>query len=274
MLSAIELYKLKDKTFGEKVVWLRKHKCKNDTGSMTTKELAAEIGLGSSSTIFNLEHLKDGKSCKLSTIIDVADYFDVSIDWLLSRPNVGNAYCDLNSVCNYTGLNGDAIDYIANKKTDYCFKVFIEFLIDYAKNHKGFINSLSFLRKSALQYHSEIEFQNILSNYYEHDNLSDENKKALYKLYKGNQNIPPTKTQLYILASLKSDYNSTKYEISEKIRDILNEYSTSNIINENSNQYFPYSEFQDDETKLLNSDYIANLKEKIKEGEENEEKES
>lgn len=204
-----------------------------------------------------------------------AKYFNVSTDYLLGltdaptpiKTDEGKA---VRVASDFTGLNGDAINYIANKKTDYNFKVFIEFLIDYAKKHKGFVNGLSFLRNAASTYHSEIEFQNVLSNYYEQDNLSDENKKALYKLYKGNENIPPTKTQLYILASLKSDYNSTKYELSENIRDIINEYSTSKIVNEETNDYFPYATFKADETKMLNSDYIEALKSEIKEGKSNE----
>lgn len=205
--------------------------------------------------IVTIEYLKKYAKC-----------FEVSSDYLLGLSDAPTSDKDLQFICDYTGLSADAIDYISNKNTDYNFKVFIEFVIDYAKRHKSFVNSLSFLRKSAVAYHSEIEFQNVLSNYYEQDNLSDENKKALYKLYKGNENIPPTKTQLYILSSLKSDYNSTKYELSENIRDIVNEYSTSKIVNEETNAYYPYAAFKADETKMLNSNYFENLKSEIKGG--------
>lgn len=234
---------------------------------ISQSEIAADIGV-SRQTVS--EYLLGNTQPNAETIIKIAKKFEVSSDYLLGLSDAPTSDKDLQFICDYTGLSADAIDYISNKNTDYNFKVFIEFVIDYAKKHKSFVNSLSFLRKSAVAYHSEIEFQNVLSNYYEQDNLSDENKKALYKLYKGNENIPPTKTQLYILASLKSDYNSTKYELSENIRDIVNEYSTSKIINEKTNAYYSYAVFTDDETKMLNSNYIEYLKSKIKAGEDNE----
>ena len=269
MLSAIELYNLRDKTIGEKIVWLREHKSKDENGNycfFSSKKLAKELKMSPDT----LNRIEKSGNCTSEKLLDIADYFEVSIDWLLSRPNVGDAYCDLNSVCNYTGLSADAIDYISNKNTDYNFRVFIEFVIDYAKKHKSFVNSLSFLRNSAVAYHSEIEFHNVLSNFYEKGNLDDETKKELYILYKGNENVLSTKTQLFVLSSLKSDYNSTKYELSENIRDIVNEYSTSKIVNEKTNAYYSYAVFTDDETKMLNSNYIDYLKSKIKAGEDNE----
>lgn len=274
MLSATELYKLKDKTIGEKVKWLRENKSKDDNGnycSLTSQELAEQLGFGSSSTINRLEK---GCNCNLSTLIDVADYYEVSIDWLLSRPNVGEAYCDLKSVCEYTGLSVDTVDYISDKNTSYNFKLLIEFIVAYAKENYMFINSLNLVKSSAKTYQAQILTEKALMRVYEaNGEISDDIKSALYDVYKNDSIKLNDKEKMKIFAFLKNNYIADKYELSEIIKNILNEYSVSGLYADNYDEY-TFQDLKNDEKELGNSNYFYNMAKSLKEGETNEEKES
>ena len=45
----------------------------------------------------------------MSTIIDIANRFDVSIDWLCSRSTISDTDYNLNFVCDYLGLSESAV---------------------------------------------------------------------------------------------------------------------------------------------------------------------
>ena len=274
MFSTSELYKLKDFTIGEKIKWLREHKPKPDGGFMTTQDLATELHK-SSSTINKLENNAD---CKISTLIDVAEYFEVSIDWLLSRPKVSEAYCELHSVCKYTGLDVDTIDFLSDKNTERIFKEFIDFIVAYARENHLFINELDLIKQSAQMYQSQIFIEKALMRVYESNgNIDDDIKEALYKIYKNDILKQDDATRIKLFTILRSNYISDKYEFSERMKDIINEFSVSGLYTEQYDYDYSYDDLKNDEKALTNSKYFIQLSKqankKRKDGENDETKE-
>lgn len=110
-----DLSKINDYTRGKKVRWLRENMAINENDHYTgcsMDVLAKKLGI-SKSTLSSVEN--DG-DCKLDTIYEIADYFDVSIDWLCSRSKASNTDYDLNFVCDYTGLSNEAVNEFAKFK--------------------------------------------------------------------------------------------------------------------------------------------------------------
>lgn len=93
-------YQLNNLTMGEKIKHLREER------KLSLQKLADEIDVGKGT----LSNVENGSSCTLSTVIDIANYFDVSIDWLCSRSKVSDTDYDLNFVCDYTGLSEKAVE--------------------------------------------------------------------------------------------------------------------------------------------------------------------
>lgn len=109
--DSYELCQINHYTLGEKVRWLREHKTTDQTsrkGYMTSEALAKEIGIGAAT----LNSIENNKDCKLSTITEIAEYFDVSIDWLCSRSTVNTHDYDTNFICDYTGLSEHTVEYL------------------------------------------------------------------------------------------------------------------------------------------------------------------
>ena len=102
------LSRINDYTRGEKVRWLRENMaiCENGHYTGCSMDVLAKKLSISKSTLSSVEN--DG-DCKLDTIYTIADYFDISIDWLCSRSKAGDTNYDLNFVCEYTGLNENLI---------------------------------------------------------------------------------------------------------------------------------------------------------------------
>lgn len=109
------LYAINNYTLNEKIRWLRKNATHDQSkkGYLSSEALAEETGIA----IGTLNYLETGKKgakeekfdCKLSTIIEIADYFGVSIDWLCSRSNVSDTDYGINYICDYTGLSEEAV---------------------------------------------------------------------------------------------------------------------------------------------------------------------
>lgn len=94
------LYAINNYTMGEKIRYLREQQ------KLSLEKLAKEIGVAKG-TLSEIEN--DKRFGNLSTVIDLANYFDVSIDWLCSRSKISDTDYNLNYVCDYTGLSANAI---------------------------------------------------------------------------------------------------------------------------------------------------------------------
>lgn len=95
------LYAINNYTMGEKIRYLREQQ------KLSLEKLAKEIGVAKG-TLSEIEN--DNRLGNLSTIIDISNYFDVSIDWLCSRSKISDTDYDLNFVCDYTGLSNEAVN--------------------------------------------------------------------------------------------------------------------------------------------------------------------
>lgn len=219
MLSDVELYNLKDKTIGEKIKWLRGHKCKNDTGSMTSQELADVLDM-SPATINSLE--KSG-NCTSEKLLAVADYFDVSIDWLYSLPGVGKRYIDFNSVCNYTGLKPKTIQFFRDNQTNDGYKDTVDLI-------ECLVDKLSYSIDDCLAITDLRECTTALSLSCEYDDKITLNK--LEKQYEDFEN-------------LDESINGKKYKLSQLFNEVLDDYSVSNI------EDLTYNDLRFNKRKLL-----------------------
>lgn len=134
------IYEINHYTRGEKVRWLRKHRTKDNSkkGYMSSDVLAKEMNISSST----LNKIEKDEEINLSSIVAVADYFGVSIDWLCSLSNISAIDDKLKFVCDYTGLSESAVKTMKtlNDPLDHIFSgVPSEFtpIIDYLINDIG-----------------------------------------------------------------------------------------------------------------------------------------
>lgn len=108
-------------SFGDVLAELRQDK------GLYQKQLGELLNV-STSTISNYEtntHLPDYK-----TIVRIADYFEVSIDYLFGRTNFEFNYTTLNSIINNDMTTGDLINIIMNfdEKNLYSLLDYLELL--------------------------------------------------------------------------------------------------------------------------------------------------
>lgn len=199
MLSEVELYKLKDKTMGEKIRWLRQNKSKSKNGYMNTKDLAKVLEISSST----LNKAENGENCKVNTLLEIADYFEVSIDWLLSRKGVGEKYCDLYSVCKYTGLNENTIQFFNENKTDANYRNTVDFL-------EVLIDRLSY----------DIDYNFTFTDLKECTLVLSE-----LTYYDDNCSIVDIDNQVEKYKNIDESINGKKYKLSQLFNDVLDEYS-------------------------------------------------
>lgn len=89
--------------------------------------IAEEMGI----TRQSLAQYRDGNNIPDAlTLAKIADYFDVSADYLLGRTDVKSANVDLKAVCEYTGLSEKAINQLAtiNKKNNNAKDIISDFI--------------------------------------------------------------------------------------------------------------------------------------------------
>lgn len=238
---------------------------------ISQSEISADIGV-SRQTVS--EYLLGNTQPNAETIIKIAKKFEVSSDYLLGLSNAPTNDKDLQFICDYTGLSIDTVKYISEKNTSYNFKSFIEFIVAYAKENYMFINSLNLVKSSAKTYQAQILTEKALMRVYEaNGEISDDIKSALYDVYKNDSIKLNDKEKMKIFAFLKNNYIADKYELSEIIKNILNEYSVSGLYTDNYDEY-TFQDLKNDEKELGNSNYFYNMAKSLKEGETNEEKES
>lgn len=124
-------------SFGDVLAELRQDK------GLYQKQLGELLNV-STSTISNYEtntHLPDYK-----TIVRIADYFEVSIDYLFGRTNFEFNYTTLNSIINNDMTTGDLINIIMNfdEKNLYSLLDYLELLQLRQNDHPQYNKSFSY----------------------------------------------------------------------------------------------------------------------------------
>jgi len=217
----------------------------------------------------NGDTLPDSKA-----LINLSNFFNVSSDYLLGLSDVPTNNKDLQGVCEYTGLKKETIKTISDKDTSYIFSEFIDVLVAYVKENRSFINSLYLLKESTKRYQSSLIIEKLLSQKADNNTLNYEVKTALSQYIGGEYLRLEDKKRLLVLSQFKDSYIASKYGIYEKLTDILNNYSINGLYNLSSDEY-SYSELLNDEKVLENSKYHFDIfKSIVKEGKDNEQKES
>lgn len=143
------------------------------------------------------------------TLSRIADYFGVSVDWLLGRTQTETPDADMQAVCEYTGLSEDAIELI--KKEPRVSKV----LNTLSQHDKSIYNSLLFRFAVSLR-HVE----------------SEAVKVAAFVISE-----KPGKT--YVDASMKKDALSLAlFQFSELCRKIPDKFMSSDLLDIIDDQRF------------------------------------
>ena len=81
-----------------------------DSGK-TLKELATEIGV---SPAILSKYQNDFAEAGIDNVSKIANYFHVSLDWLIGLTTVRSPNVTVRKVCNYTGLSEKAVDFFHN----------------------------------------------------------------------------------------------------------------------------------------------------------------
>ena len=110
-------------TIGQRIRKLRDIKAEED-GHCTQAELGAALGV-TQNTVQKWEH--DMICLNSDKIVALADYFDVSCDYLLSRIKAKNH--DIQFICDYTGLSEESIEKLHSVYFDKQSKDLISHLI-------------------------------------------------------------------------------------------------------------------------------------------------
>lgn len=86
---------------------------------LTIKTLEKELGFGN-----GVIRRWNESSPSINSVIRVADYFNVSVDWLCGLSDAKSKDCEIADVCNYIGLDEDEIAILRNlKQTPYRHEV-------------------------------------------------------------------------------------------------------------------------------------------------------
>ena len=94
-------------TFAENITALRKKQNKK------RQEVADDLGISRSSLEY---YEKNKRKPDIEVLTKIADYYNVSADYLLGRTNAETTDKDLRFVCEYTGLNENAIMTLRNSE--------------------------------------------------------------------------------------------------------------------------------------------------------------
>lgn len=252
--SSMNLHEINNYTLNEKVRWLREnHPNAKDTskkGYMSTKVLAKKLDF-SEGTLNKLEKGSKNEDdsdgdYNLNTIIKVADFFNVSIDWLCSRSSVSDTDYDLNWVCDYTGLSEQAVKNLrdfpyenaTNKVRSDALDV-INFFFSFVPDTAGIDEYFKRFTRTVHRYNSNIK-ENI-----------NEKKKAVPIFQQRVEQLKADSSMDYIFPSdldqakkvnnLEKDFRYNGFELQDLARDFINDYSVieRKSYNEISNRYYP-----------------------------------
>lgn len=162
------------RTTGERVADLIKKN--NITYSDLTEYCNKNGAKCSNATISNIcNDIDKGYSCKLFRCI--ADFFDVSVDYLLCRTENTTKDEDLIFVCNYTGLNENAVKNLNEWTNKDFLNLPIEFTSYLILNGAVRLSELAFKYKANL-IHSVVAKENLLKL---SDSISQEEFETLAK---------------------------------------------------------------------------------------------
>lgn len=85
------------------------------TKKMTDTRIADEIGISKASLS---KYLNDNAEIGINSLVKIAEYFNVSFDYLLGFSDIKSPNVELKAVCEYTGLSEKAIQNIIKYKGD------------------------------------------------------------------------------------------------------------------------------------------------------------
>ena len=98
------------------------------------KEIADDLSINASD-LSRYCDTSEPKNPTIKNLIKIADYFNVSVDYLVCRSDVETDDERLKIACDYTGLSIDFIQFLHNNKgnIDELYKEYIAFELDLSK---------------------------------------------------------------------------------------------------------------------------------------------
>lgn len=194
--------KLNKIELGNRITKLRESKHK------TQSDIANLLELKSHQQVSYLENGNENRNMSLSQLITLAEYFNVSTDYLLGLSDAPTSDKDLQFICDYTGLNENTIQFFNASKTD----------TDYYKNTVAFIEVLV----DKLSY--DIEYNLTLTDLKECTNYL-----SLISSFDDKCSIKDIDSQIEKYKDIDESINGKKYKLNQLFNDVLDEYSISDI---------------------------------------------
>ncbi|KAF5077565.1 helix-turn-helix protein [anaerobic digester metagenome] len=146
------------------------------------KQLSLELGIPSGSLS---KYQNDAAEPGINNLYKIAEYFNVSTDYLLGLSNVKSFDLDIKAISEKTGLSDDAVQILANFSTE-------------KKDIVNIINFLIELEKPWLEFNQFIE-EPFCGLYIDGDNFTEEGiehgnkykkiQDAIFEMHKSNTNI-------------------------------------------------------------------------------------
>lgn len=216
----------------------------------TQEEIANYCGIQRQS----VAQWKDGKTKPdILSLCKIAQYFNVSADYLLGLSDVSTTDTNLKSVCEYTGLNEKSVNFF-NECKDYWFegrglKEFIEFLIEEFETEGSQIyqNDLFSLVTDAIY----IEDMEQIINQYKNNNLT--NIIRTEHVAGGTLKFNWFDT----VKNRETDLKSYKYELLQMLIDFVETFSTYVCLKHRNYTFDDYKKIKEEYQKVVNL-YLSN----------------
>lgn len=196
---------------------------------ITQEELAKKAGCSRQA----VSQYMDGSSVpNVDKLLGIADYFGVSIDYLLGRENKPNEKELINQICDYTGLSEEAIQFLSYNKALYNYS-FIDFispanLIDYLLKDSFIIKGMADRAEkyrasltSSIEWQQLVVYQNVAYDSAIDTDLKDCVDGAEYQFIRESSKIlRAIEDQLYKVYNYKETENLLKDIIRQEIFEL------------------------------------------------------
>ena len=111
------------KTFADRLSDLIEEK---KAAGLSHNEICEQAGVGSGAMS---DWLSDNKTANIDSLGKLANYFNVSADWMLGLSNDRDFNCEQSRVCDYIGLNANSISTLKELCNDGTGKIVLDFIL-------------------------------------------------------------------------------------------------------------------------------------------------
>ena len=174
------------------------------------EQTAVAKDLGISREILN--HWESGtRQIKAEHIAKLAEYYNVTADYLLGLDPNETASADLKAVCNYTGLSVAAIEKIKSRADLYDLSAMLE-----SDSFLDIVSQLDYLRGA---YNKTVDSMEVLDHYYETTGLDLDEDECSFAVETFCEWFPSLRMQIFELSEMWSDLLESFFPSRELITD-------------------------------------------------------